>query len=1068
MKYRLIRHTLFLIATIVAVVAMSSCSAKKNTASSRRYQAFITKYNIYFNGKTHFDETIKDMELKYEDDYSQILYLHPIEAKNNSKAPQPSGNFDRSIEKAQKAIQLRSITKRPKKKSGKKDQKYKDWMKREEYNPFLHNAWMMMGRSQFFNGDFLGAASTFFYTSKHFWWLPETVLEAKLWQARSYCALEWLFETENIIVRIKETDLTNSVQRELYHNVYASYYIKLNEYEKAIPHLQKSIDYADGAQKIRQRFLLGQLYSRIGKNEEAYAMFKKVNGASSATYRTKFNARIKQSEVYSGSKIEPEVKSLKRMTIYDRNKDYLDQIYYAIGNLYLSRKDTINAIENYVLANEKSTRNGIDKAINQVTLGNLYYIRHNYDKAQPCYSEAVPQLPETYPNYKQIKRRSDVLDELAVYSQNVTLQDSLLRLSKLSPEELEKVIDKIIEDLKKKEKEEAENAQREEYLAQQRAQGSNLQNNSAPKTFTLNTDDSWYFYNSATKNAGKTEFQKIWGSRKLEDDWRRRNKASFDASEFEANASEEDGGEANADAPEGGEKELTKEDEEKLKRAEDPHYPEYYLKQIPKTDEERNTAHEIIQEGLYNMGLILKDKMEDFGASRSEFNRLLSNYPDNIYRLDVYYNMYIMSVRENDVAQANKYRDLILEHFPESGYGIAMRDPNYFDNLKMMNTHQETLYASAYEAYLDNRNKEVHDAYKYMSEKFPLSRIMPKFMFLHGLSFLTEGDSEQFNATLKELLEKYPDTDITPLASSYLKQMAQGRKVESGSTNLRGMGWETRLSKDSVAGANADKPAEFTLDDNAPQLLVLLFPNDKISANQLLYDVAMHNFSAYTVRDFDLELMHFGNLGLILIKGCNNVEELKQYRQKLNESTDISIPVGVRQVEISVKNFEILINEGRSFEEYFEFIGEEDYIATEEAVLPPEEFGESEGIPTPEPVIEESIPEESTKADSVSVEPIIVDSIPVELGKEIAPVKQEVPQEQTQKVEEPKVAKQDAPQKSPIVEPQKGKTEKVEKTEKTENKEKTPASQKQDNPQKSQPVAYPTGSEGDDPLFDMP
>ena len=648
MKYRQIRHILFCIATIVVVVVMSSCSAKKNTASSRRYQAFITKYNIYFNGETHFDETLKDMELKYEDDYSQILYLHPIEAKNNSKAPQPSGNFDRSIEKAQKAIQLRSITKRPKKKSGKKDQKYKDWMKREEYNPFLHNAWMMMGRSQFFNGDFLGAASTFFYTSKHFWWLPDIVLEAKLWQARSYCALEWLFETENIIVRIKESDLMNSTHRELYHNVYASYYIKLNDYEKAIPHLQKSIDYADGAQKIRQRFLLGQLYSREGKNDEAYAMFKKVSGASSATYRTKFNARIKQSEVYSGSKIDPEVKSLKRMTIYDRNKDYLDQIYYAIGNLYLSRKDTVNAIENYVLANEKSTRNGIDKAINQVTLGNLYYIRHNYDKAQPCYSEAVPQLPETYPNYKQIKRRSDVLDELAVYSQNVTLQDSLLRLSKLSPEELEKVIDKIIDDLKKKEKEEAENAQREEYLAQQRAQGSNLQNNSAPKTFTLNTDDSWYFYNSATKNAGKTEFQKVWGSRKLEDDWRRRNKASFDASEFEANGADSggEGEEGNADAPEGEAKELTKEDEEKLKRAEDPHYPEYYLKQIPKTDEERNTAHEIIQEGLYNMGLILKDKMEDFSASRSEFNRLLSDYPDNIYRLDTYYNMYIMSVRE--------------------------------------------------------------------------------------------------------------------------------------------------------------------------------------------------------------------------------------------------------------------------------------------------------------------------------------------------------------------------------------------------------------------------------------
>ena len=1047
MKYSLKRHILSLLAVIVAVTTLFSCSTKKNTAASRRYQAFITKYNIYFNGKTHFDETLKEMELKYEDDYSQLLYLHPTEARVNTKAPQPSGNFDRSIEKAQKAIQLRSITKRPKKKSGKKDKEYKEWMKREEYNPFLHNAWMMMGESQFFNGDFLGAASTFFYTSKHFWWLPATVLEAKLWQARSYCALEWLYETENIIVKIKEDELQNDTHRELFHNVYASYYIKLNDYEKAIPHLQKSIEYSDGAQKIRQRFLLGQLYSRVGKKQEAYDAFKKVAGASNASYRTKFNARIKQSEVYMGSNIEPEVKSLKRMVRYDRNKEYLDQVYYAIGNLYLSRQDTINAIENYELANEKSTRNGIDKAINQVTLGNLYYVRHNYDKAQPCYSEAVPQLPENYPNYDQIKRRSDVLDELAVYSQNVTLQDSLLHLSELSPDQLEKVIDKIIDDLKKKEEEEAENAQREEYLAQQRAQGANLQNNgaSAPKTFTLNTDDSWYFYNTATKNAGKTEFQKTWGSRKLEDDWRRRNKASFDASEFEASGEDGEEAESEEGTPNEEGKELTEEDQEKLKRAEDPHYPEYYIKQIPKTDKEKNTAHEIIQEGLYNMGLILKDKMEDFDASRSEFGRLLSDYPDNVYRLDVYYNMYIMSVRENDVAQANKYRDLILEHFPESGYGIAMRDPNYFENLKMMNTHQETLYASAYDAYLNNRNDEVHKAYEYMSEKFPLSRIMPKFMFLHALAYVTDKDTEQFKVTLKELLEKYPDTDITPVASSYLKQLAQGRNLETSSSNVRGMLWDIRLGSDSVASANEMKEAAFTLNENEPHYLALLFPNDKVSANQLLYDVAMHNFSAFTVKDFDLELMNFSNLGMIVIKGCRDKAELKEYRKKMLESTTFVMPSGVRQVEISESNFKILINEGRSFEEYFNFIGEEDYKATEESVLPPEEFGESEGMPTPEP--NEILPEEPTQ-DAAPTETPVEETIEVPVEKEVVT---------------PSIEEKEQPTATP--EPKK---EEPKKETKNENTEKTQSSQKQNiKPQQSTPT-YPTGSEGDDPLFDMP
>ena len=1061
MNYRLFRHILLFVTVTTFITALFSCSPKKNNAATRRYQAFITKYNIYYNGDTHFKETLKEMENKYEDDYSQLLFMHPIEAKNNPKSPQPSGSFDRSIEKAQKAIQLRSITKRPKKKSGKQSAEYKEWLKREEYNPFLHNAWMMMGRSQFFNGDFLGAASTFFYTSKHFRWLPETVTEAQLWQARSYCALDWLFETENIIIKIKDEQLTNNTLKELYNNVYANYYIKLNDYDKAIPYLQKAIDYADGSQKTRLRFLLGQLYSRIGKKQEAYEAFKKAGGASSAPYRTKFNARIKQSEVYTGNNIESEVKALKRMTRYDRNKDFLDQVYYAIGNIYLSRKDTLKAIENYEMANKKSTRNGIDKAINQVTLGNLYYIRHNYDKAQPCYSEAVPQLPENYPNYLQLKRRSDVLDELAVYSQNVTLQDSLLRLSELTPEQLDKVINKIIEDLKKKEKEEEENAKREEYLAQQRAQGSNLQNtgSSAPKTFTLNTDDSWYFYNTATKNAGKTEFQKNWGSRKLEDNWRRRNKASFDSSEFEANNDGEDGEENDSVATDSTGKELTKEDEEKLKRAEDPHYPEYYIKQIPKTDEEKNTAHEIIQEGLYNMGIILKDKMEDFSASRSEFDRLLTRYPDNIYRLDTYYNLYIMAVRQNDYTEAEKYRSLIIEQFPESNYGIAMQDPNYLENLKTMNTRQEELYTQAYNAYLNNNNGAVHEAYEYMIKEYPLSRIIPKFMFLHALAYVTEKDSEKFNSTLKELLEKYPETDITPLASSYLKQMAQGRKLESSSSNLRGMIWDTRLGSDSIANANASKPAEFTINPDEPQLLVLLFSTKQVASNQLLYDIARFNFNTFDVKSFDLEQMSFGELGLIVIKGFNNQKELDRYRQILSTNSEFALPKQVRPVNISAKNFELLLSEGRSFEEYFNFIGEEAYIATEEEVLPPSEFGESEGIPSDDEIKEMEQIEQNENTQSEEVKQVET--------KQDSPKAEEKAADMPQQQETPKVEEKKEEKKASDSNKNDKKDDKKDKNKsKKENKD-NKKDNKKNNTRKSQ-ISYPSGSEGDDPLLDTP
>ncbi len=456
MKSRLVRPLLILCCTLLCAVALSSCLGKKNTAARRNYTAFITRYNIYYNGDEHYKLTLKEMDDKYEDDFSRLVLMNPVEAKNDPTAPQPSGNFDRSIEKAQKAIQIRSIKQKPPKKSGKSgDLAYKAWMKRDEYNPFLHNAWMMMGRSQYYNGDFLGAASTFFYVSRHFTWLPETVTEARLWQAQSYISMDWLFEAEMILTRIKTAELVNKTLQNLYNSAWADYYIKHEEYAKAIPYLAEAIRLASGSRKIRLNFLMGQLYARTGQNELAYSYFKKAGGSASAPYRTKFNARIKQSEVFSGSDITPEVNALRRMTRYDRNAEYLDQIYYAIGNLYLSRRDTAKAIENYELAVEKSKRNGIDKAICQLTLGSLYFDLRKYDKAQPCYAEAVPLLPESYPDLKRLKLRSDVLDELAVYSQNVTLQDSLLRLSNMTEEEQLKVVNRIIDELKKKEKEES-------------------------------------------------------------------------------------------------------------------------------------------------------------------------------------------------------------------------------------------------------------------------------------------------------------------------------------------------------------------------------------------------------------------------------------------------------------------------------------------------------------------------------------------------------------------------------------------------------------------------------------
>lgn len=205
MKCRTATYWTVVVAVLCSVLL--SCSTKKNTAGSRFMQSFTTRYNVYFNGEQHYKEQLKKMEEEYEDDYSDFVYVHPAESFADDKATHPSVSFDRTIEKMQKAIALHSIQKKPKKDRSKmRDPKYRDYLKRNEYNPFLHNAWRLMGEAQYLKGDFSAAAATFMYVERYFPWLPKLVTEAKIWQLRAYCALGWTNEAENVLSRLKQDE----------------------------------------------------------------------------------------------------------------------------------------------------------------------------------------------------------------------------------------------------------------------------------------------------------------------------------------------------------------------------------------------------------------------------------------------------------------------------------------------------------------------------------------------------------------------------------------------------------------------------------------------------------------------------------------------------------------------------------------------------------------------------------------------------------------------------------------------------------------------------------------------
>jgi hypothetical protein len=346
------------------------------------------------------------------------------------------------------------------------------------------------------------------------------------------------------------------------------------------------------------------------------------------------------------------------------------------------------------------------------------------------------------------------------------------------------------------------------------------------------------------------------------------------------------------------------------------------------------------------------------------------------------------------------------------------------------------------------------------------------------------------------MLERYPNTDLTEYASAYLKGLAQGKKLQQGGSNMRGMIWDIKLGNDSTA-VRTDS-LTFELDPNKRQLLILLSPTDEINQNALLFEVARHNFSSFVVKDFDLEQMNFGRLGLLIIKGFENVNEINHYLKVLYASEQLKLPEQVRPVVISEKNFETLMQGGGSFEEYFQYMQDKMYNDTQERVLP-SEFYEHE----PAGVAPEEAPAEApTKVDEAPAkvdetngtneanettetaepESVVPDGVEVEPEEPTptaevrpaeAPAEPEAPVEQPAEAEQPEQpAEPEAPAEIPAepakVEPeQPAEPEKVETPAEPEKpaepaKVETPV----ETPTKPTLPDYPEGSEGDDPLFD--
>lgn len=882
---------------------ITGCSTRKNTGATRAYHQMCTDYNVGFNAKNAYIEGQKLIDKGAKDDFTQLIEMYPISYKENQTVA--TSQMERTIEKCRKAIKKHSITKKPKLNLKKrKEPKYQYFYSQEEFVHGVKEAWILLGKAELHKGDFLGAASTFGYIQRHYPSDPEIVCEARIWQARAYGEMDWVYEAWQVFDQIKENDVVKRLNSD-YAEVKAFLLLKDKNYKEAIPYLQLATKRENNKYlSSRFNYLLGQLYLEQNQTDKATESFK-LAVRQSQTYPMEFNARLMMLQCNDEAWAK-NVKKLKRMAKNSNNKDFKDQIYTIVGNIYLNHKDTAEAIEAYKTAIEESTRGGVEKAAVLITLGDLYYSQKEYIDAHPCYQEASGILNAEHPDYKRVMKLGEALGELAVNYNTVELQDSLQHLSTLTEEEQLKIVEKIIEEVKKEEEEAARLAKEAETKGFEESTRPSM---SMP---TLGGAKDWYFYNQQLKTQGAQQFKQKWGKRVLEDNWRRANKVST------APSMDEGLGTENEELDENGEPIAV--DEPKADDGVPAHHkPEYYLSQIPKDSADIAASNVAIADALYAMAVIYDEKLNDLPMSLETYQEFQRRFAKDSRELEGYYSSYRICGKLENNEEQEAYRQRIITEYPESKYAAVLSQPDYLERTKEMLALQDSLYADTYLAYSKGNFNTVFANYDNMAKNYSMSSLMPKFAFLNALSIGKTQPEEPFYQALTELVEKYPQADVTPMCKDILALMSQGREAQQGTTHGSILEKREELAQEEMVDEEL-KNATFSSEKKTPHYLLLIPRNENVNLNSLLYDLAAFNFTKFMVKDYDLNKRTSAGLTYICV-GTESYEETEWYERTMLAEPTLQGRITLDQVEriiISDENLK-LIEQGKTWEEYKEW-----------------------------------------------------------------------------------------------------------------------------------------------------
>lgn len=803
-----------LILLVFVAVFLNSCSTEKNAFMNRGYHFVTVKFNGYFNGNEAYKLARKNIAEKHRDDYDELLDVYKF--GNEILNKDEYDNLNRAMTKGVKMIDKHSM-------------KFKVKREEVEVNKMIDDCYLLIGKARFLKYDFESAAETFTFIKQTYKESKEGY-KANIWLVLAYIYQKKYVDAETEIKAIKENKKFPDKFKDDLNLVEAIYFKRIGKLDKAIPAFEKVITQTKKRKfKRRLQYILAQMYEAKGNLRKASDLYQIV--AKKATdYDLQFNAKISLAETYEGS-ADDVVQVLEKMLKDAKNKEYFDQVYFALAKLYMRKGDEQLGVKNYKLSASSSVKNKKQKGKAFLALGDYYFEKKDYLNASDYYDSTLIALPPKYPSYQEISEKKNSLAELVKYLKIATEQDSLVRIAQMGEAERLDFINGKINEAKERAEllEIQQEAAREQALADAQVQGMNK--------------GSWIFDSPTLLASAMAEFRSVWGDRALEDDWRRSDKTSLSINVVEQEIATTGVG---AEIPE----------DQTI---------DYYLKALPLKPDQQEVAFEKVKNAYYQLGVLYRDNFNDLEQSTYYFNQLNKRFPNHSKEPVTLYQLYRNYDKMNNLEEQSIAKEKVLQKYPESEYAQLISNPNMLADQEQQEKVSEKKYEDLFAKFKSNDFRGTMTEISNYKPNLKEGELKARFDLLYAFSEGNLYGKDSLEFYLRRAYQDNMGTNVATEIDLILGDLSRKKDVE------------LKQKMDSIARLKA-----FSVSESEPHYYVIIFNAKENKSEELENNLADFNKVFYSNLDLKVKSLAWsGTENAIIIKSFITKKDYVNYHETI-------------------------------------------------------------------------------------------------------------------------------------------------------------------------------------------